>query len=225
MRVTILLLLISVCSFGQTFESSKSGRGYIKDFKDTSYVTVIYLPGSGERGTDLNKIKATAFYKLFYTAYKDKFNFFMPQQTSNFSGWENIINGHPSGANFVREMIAQYGIKKIVVTGHSAGATWETAANLQTLISGFAPVAGRGLSYSKVVLMGKNKIPVNAWHGDKDTAKPNHYAAGVQAINWYKSGGGKPIFNVLVGVGHGSDKIAYKPDSSLKGWIDSLFTK
>jgi len=225
----LLILSLVVCSFvsfGQTnsFEVSASGRKYIKDFKDTSKVTIIYLHGSGQLGTDLNLIKQTPFYKLFYAAYGADYNFFMPQQTKAFSGWENTTFGHPSGAYFVREMIAQYGITKIIVTGHSAGAAWKTATNLQTLIGGFAPVAGRSLDFTATKLMGTNQIPVNAWHGDKDTAAPNNYTAGKQAVSWYKQGGGTNIlFNVLVGVGHGSDSYAYKPTSGLKGWIDMIY--
>lgn len=207
--------------------TTPSGRGYLEDFKSVDKATIIYLHGSGQRGTgsptDLNKIKQVAFFTSFYSNYAADYNFLMPQQFSTFAGWENMINGKTAGADFVLWAKQYYGITKVIPTGHSAGGTWETAAWLQREIGGFAPVAGRGLSYSKVVEFGRNRVPVMAWHGDKDTAKPNDYSGGKQAISWYKTGGGVPIWNVLPGVAHDSDKYAYLPNSGLKEWIDSIY--
>jgi hypothetical protein len=225
MRLTILFLLVSICSFGQVIEKkSISGRPYLVDFKGDQLPTIIYLCGSGEIGS-LSKIKNVAFYTSFYNAFKNDFNFFIPMQYAGLSGWENMINGYTSGGQFTREMIAEYNLTKVVVTGHSAGATWETLAFLQDQIQGFAPVAGRGLSYQLVVNAGRKNIPVNAWHGEKDTAWPNTYTAGKQAcLSWFRdAGNGKPIWNSLPGVGHGSDKIAYATNSGLREWILGLF--
>lgn len=72
---------------------------------------------------------------------------------------------------------------------------------------------------------GKKGVPLNAWHGMNDTATPNTYTAGLQALNWYKAGKGPytPVWNPLSGVGHGSDVYAYDTSSGLKEWIDGLF--
>lgn len=202
---------------------SLSGRKYLSDFKSDSLPTVVYLHGSGQRGTDLEKIKQTPFYKLWYAVFKDDFNFFFPLQSATFAGWENSIGGYPSGAHFVREMITLHTLTKVIVTGHSAGGTGETLAFLQSQIRGFAPCSGRALSYSRIKQCGALDIPVLIHHGTLDTAKPNMYSAGVQMKNWLIEGGGEPEFVSLTGVGHGSDSYAYKPTSRLKAWIDEIF--
>lgn len=213
--------------------AASNNRGYLVDFKDVAKASIFYLHGSGHMGSgseaDLEKVKNCSFFKLFYAAFKDYYNFFFPQQFTGLSGWENMINGKTSGADFVLEMKSLYNLTKLGVTGHSAGATWETAAYLQDannlLIDFFIPVAGRGLSYSKVVDLGRKGLKVNAWHGTKDTTSPNHYAAGYQAcINWFKNGGGGvPVWNALTDVGHNSPDYAYKSTSGLNVWIDSIY--
>lgn len=207
-----------------TQKTSFSGRPYLVDFKGDHLPTIVYLCGSGEIG-NLEKVKNVAFYTSFYNAFKNDFNFFIPMQFAGLSGWENMIGGLTSGGHFTKEMIDEYKLTKVVITGHSAGGTWETLAFLQDQIQGFAPVSGRGLSYDKVVNAGKKNIPVSAWHGEKDTTYPNSFTAGKQAcLNWFRdTGKGTPQWHPLPGVGHGADREAYKTTSGLKEWIQSLF--
>jgi len=205
-----------------TSEKTKAGVQYLSDFKSNDSPTVVYLHGSGQINKTLEAIKSTPFFKLFYTAFKDEFNFFFPLKIGG-SGWEDYKEGKSSGARFILEIIELHKVDKIVPTGHSAGGTWATATSLQGLIKGFAPVAGRALDYKGVLALHGNGVQVNAWHGENDHGFVNNIDDGKQAIKWYKSGGGSPIFNILPGVGHGSDSIAYKPTSGLKAWIDSLF--
>ncbi len=209
----------------ETNEISLSGRKYISDFKSNDLPTILYLHGSGSNDKTLDHIRGCAFYKLFYTAFKSNFNFFFPLQEGGFSGWENKIGGVSSGAYFAKEIIALHGIKNIVPTGHSSGATYATVTTLPGVFKGFIPVAGRSLDYKGTKAMFPNGTMLNAWHGLDDHGSFNNIDDGKQAVEWYKMGGGTPIFHMLEGVGHGSDSIAYKPTSGIKEWIEGLFPK
>lgn len=205
---------------------SKSGRKYISDFKSNDLITVVYLSGSGQIGKPLSALRATPFYKLFYAAFKDKYNFFLPMQYAGSSGWEKKIDGLSSGAHFIQEMIDLHGIDKIVATGHSAGGTYATAISLAGKVKGFAPVAGGSLDIVGTKGMSSKGIQLFATHGDADRGGDkgvNGFAYGSKAVRWYTGGGGKPIFNILPGVGHGSDIYAYKPSFGMAEWFDSLF--
>lgn len=205
---------------------TKSGRKYISDFKSNDLITVVYLSGSGQFGKPLSALRATPFYKLFYSAFKDKYNFFMPMQYAGSSGWEKKIDGLSSGAHFIQEMIDLYGIDKIVVTGHSAGGTYATAISLQGKVKGFAPVAGGSLDINGTKGMSANGIQLFATHGNADKGGDkgvNGFEYGSRAVRWYEAGGGKAIFNILPDVGHGSDIYAYKPSFGMAEWFDSLF--
>lgn len=122
----LIWILLSTQLFSQTARQVPSGRWYWENFIDSTRITIVYLHGSGQMGgtqSDLNKIKQVAFYTKFYAANADEYNIFMPQQYTGFSGWENIVGGVTSGADFVRFIKSHYHVDKVVVTGHSAGAT------------------------------------------------------------------------------------------------------
>ncbi len=237
-KIFLLLFAIAFSSHAQLdtiWRKSPGGKRYIADINDTAKITIIYFAGSGQRGNtyaDLNKMTQVTFWQL-YLNFKNDYNWLWPQQNLSRAGWETRINSFTEGANFVREMKIRYNLRRVIVTGHSMGATWETPADLQKEIIGFMPVAGRHLSQNKVVQMGKYRIPVSGWHGKLDTNttnNPNTITNGRKAINAYKLGGGLPEWNELDGVAHGSDVVAYKvttvagvKTTPLVTWIKKLF--
>lgn len=218
--------LMSLTSLGQVPKVTPSGVKYIESFIDTSKITIIYLSGAGQRGTNLDMLESTAFYTKFYQANKGAYNFFIPQQTTNSYSWIYPFrpNGEAYAVEFIRHIMKTYSIKKKpVITGHSMGSPWAIAPLMLNELSGICVVSGSG-DYKQVIELGKTKIPIIAYHGTYDNATPNTYTNGLKAVSWYEGASGiKVDWHPLVGVGHGADVYAYAANSGFKEWIDKLF--
>jgi len=166
------------------------------------------------------------FYK-WYQNFKDQFNFFIPQhpKTSYSWVWPYCQDGTAYGVEFIRWIEKTYSLdpKRVILTGHSAGSPYSTAELMPDELGAIAAVSTSS-SYKGAVMLGQIKMPLIAWHGEKDFTEPNTFKAGYNAcINWYqKTGGGSPVWIPIPNVGHGADVYAYA-GNTLKDWIDNLF--
>ncbi len=140
-----------------------------KDYEESSnkFPLLIFLHGSGERGTDLDKVKFHGPPKLISEGKEFPFIVVSPQCPEG--RWWQI-----SELNFLLdELIAELkiDINRIYLTGLSMGGygTWAWAEYAPDRFAAIAPVCGGGnpLTISKI-----GKMPVWAFHGAKDFVVP-----------------------------------------------------
>ena len=170
--------------------------GYKLD-SDQRWPLVLFLHGSGERGTNIEKLALHGPPKLIKAGKQFPFIMIAPQC--------------PGGRWFrVAELVAlldhveaQYLVDpdRIYVTGLSMGGfgTFQLAAAIPHRLAAVAPICGGGAVQTASLF--KN-LPVWAFHGDADTAVPMQRSKEmVDAIN---AAGGHAKLTIYPGVGHDS---------------------
>jgi len=210
---------------------SVRGRGYL-EYLPPGYATstnlypcIIFLHGSGERGngtTEINKVTAQGTPKFIknganmcftVNGVTECFIVLSPQQTTNRWGWQGDV------IPYIQDMLAVYRIDpdRLYITGLSMGGdgSWDTsydAANDPNFIAAMAPVSCKG-DYNKAKTTAARKIPVWAFHGDKDTTVP--ISDGQRPVNGMLSVAANPapVFTLVAGGTHSGstwDKV-YSP--------------
>ena len=182
--------------------------------KHTKRPLIIFLHGKGQRGHSINKLKVPGPVEF---ANKNDFNFIViaPQCLVDKSGngkWDlNDID------HLLEHAKATYTVdpKRIYMTGQSMGGfgTWRYAAENPTKLAAIAPVCGGGDPR-----MGKKygKLPIWAFHGDKDTIVP--LSASERMVNAVKKAGGNAKLTIFEGVKHNSWVNAYA-EKKLYSWF------
>jgi predicted peptidase len=168
---------------------------------DKKWPLLVFLHGSGERGDNLNRVKAHGPPKL---AEKKDMEFIVasPQCPSGRRWKPKTIVG------MIDEVTAKHAVDKtrIYLTGLSMGGfgTWATAAEYPKKFAAIAPVCGGGkVEWAKKY----GKLPIWNFHGDKDGAVPvSRSRIMVEAI---KKTGGKVKYTEYPGVGHNSWNATY----------------
>ncbi|HYG19111.1 MAG TPA: gliding motility-associated C-terminal domain-containing protein [Ohtaekwangia sp.] len=194
------------------------GRGYLEYLPpgyDTStelYPCIIFLHGSGERGTgtasQLAKVANNGppkhvknGHKMCFTvAGKTECFIVLSPQTNDWSWKFDVVP-------FVQYALETYRIDpdRIYLTGLSMGGegTWLGASyadNEPNYFAALGVMCGRAGGPDGCNVQNK-KVAVWAFHGDNDTAIP--IAAGLRPVNGMKGCGGNPIWTVYAGVSHG----------------------
>ena len=162
---------------------------------------LVFLHGRGERGDNLNRVKAHGPPKF---AEKKDMDFIVasPQCPSRSKWTPKIIVG------MIDEVSAKHSVDKtrIYLTGLSMGGfgTWATAAEYPKKFAAVAPICGGGkVEWAKKY----GKLPIWNFHGDKDGAVPVTLSRTmVEAI---KKAGGNVTYTEYPGVGHNSWNKAY----------------
>ncbi len=177
------------------------------------YPTIIFLHGSGTRGTDPNVLLGNAYFehttKLGYDAVT-----FAPQCHSDswFDLHEQLMDfaEFVSSCDFVDE-------NRVYLMGASMGgyATWQLAISRPDLFAAIVPICGGGTYWNACRLCG---MGVWAVHGAKDDAVfPEESVKMVDAIN---ASGGNARLTMLENVGHGSWDFAYS-SREIHDWMFS----
>jgi poly(3-hydroxybutyrate) depolymerase len=209
-----------------TSKETPFGRAYREYSAHADKPILIYLHGAGERGTNPDVIDRVGFVKNFVPANSENFTILAPQQTSNYNGWiGNPFDEKHDDVEFMlwaRENYSSDG--RLYLTGHSMGGegVWKTACLYPDIITAFVVSAGGGYNYNLTRNLGAIGLPGRSYHGDKDTSQ-NSYSRGVQAVNWYKAGGGADILTTYAGAGHGIDSRVYA-EADLASWMLSQGT-
>ena len=160
---------------------------------------IIFLHGSGERGTDIKKVGVHGIPKIAKKTEGFKFIGVSPQcLRAEKARW--LTEDLDILLDYV---LKTYKVdkKKIYLTGLSMGGygTWAWAAKRPDVFAAAAPICGGGnpADASKY-----GKLPIWVFHGDKDRAvKIEKSQVMVDAI---KKAGGNIKFTVYPGVGHDS---------------------
>lgn len=203
----------------QKAKMSPDGRGYLEylpaDYANTTeqYPAIIFLHGSGERGTgsptDLAKVTANGppkhiknGHKMCFTVNGKQECFIVLSPQTNEWSWKYDV------VPFVKYALAAYRIDptRVYVTGLSMGGegTWFAAAmedNAPNLFAAIAPMCGRA-AVSDGTSVANKRLAVWAFHGDADASIP--LAAGQRPITGMTNANANPapIFTIYPGGGH-----------------------
>jgi predicted peptidase len=137
--------------------------------KDTTvkWPLIVFLHGGGERGTNLNKVKATGPLRYIATGKKLPFVILSPQIRPEQYWDPEVVIG------LLNEIIKTYRIdtERIYLTGLSIGGlgTWETSIKYPEKFAAIAPVSGWG---DPKQLWKISHTPVWIFHGAKDQVVP-----------------------------------------------------
>jgi predicted esterase len=179
--------------------------------KDTSkmWPLMVFLHGSGEAGSDIEKVKMHGPPKLIEQGKQYPFIVVSPQAPEN-EGWEPQVI-----IRMIRGLQSKYKIDKerIYLTGLSMGGfgTWNIASKFPSVFAAIAPVCGGG---DTTQVMKLKHLPVWCFHGAKDdVVNPEQSYRMVRALK---------KFNPDV-------KLTVYPDAKHDSWTatynnDSLYT-
>ncbi|MEG1981047.1 MAG: alpha/beta hydrolase-fold protein [Clostridia bacterium] len=185
-----------------------------KNYKEgTSYPLVIYLHGSGERGTDINTVANISLPKFAKNGKKYPFYLIAPQINEN-EEWRFQID---KLNKFLDYLIEHYNVNKnqIYLTGNSLGGigSWYWAEESGERFAAVVPVCGYGDLDKADKLV---DIPIWAFHGARDKAvDPN---STIDMVNKINSLGGNAKKTIYKNVQHNAWDYAYK-DEKLFDWL------
>lgn len=172
---------------------------------------LIFLHGSGERGTDLEKVKVHGppMWAARGTAYP---LILVSPQLEAGATWSPERLHKLLGALKARLHVDP---QRCLGTGLSLGGhgMWNWASAYPRDLAAIAPVCGFG-DPAKVAAM--RDVPVRAYHGDADTVVP--LARQQACVDALLAAGGKASFTIYPGVGHDSWTPAYQ-DPELLPWL------
>ncbi len=215
----------SVTKSGQTakvFTSDTSSMQYLlylpKNYQEekSAFPLMMFLHGSGERGSDIELVKMHGPPKLVD---KKDFPFIIisPQCPAG-QRWDiELLN------ELLDDIISKYNVDKsrIYLTGLSMGGygTWAFASKYPEKFAAIAPICGGGDPGNVVKI--KN-IPVWVFHGAKDSAVP--LARSEEMVKALRKAGGFVTFTVYPVAGHDSWTETYN-NKALYEWFLNFIEK
>jgi predicted peptidase len=156
---------------------------------------IIFLHGSGERGSDLNKVKTWGPPAI---AEKDPAFPFMvvsPQVPEGEWWHARLLKG------MIDDVLAKYNVdrSRVYLTGLSMGGygAWDLAISYPQYFAAVAPICGGG---NTIRIRQMKDVPTWAFHGLKDDAVPEQESARMVAA--LKAAGGNVQYTVLPEAGH-----------------------
>ena len=185
--------MFDVCFFKNMQYVVKYPEKYDENKK---YPVILFLHGSGSRGTDAYKMCKNDFFVV--TEYLESFDFVtvapMCHEDTWFDIWETLREFALSLPDF-----SFCDPKRIYAIGPSMGgyATWQIGMSLPWLFAAIVPICGGGMYWNAGRL--KN-VPVWAFHGGEDTlVLPEESEKMVAAVN---ACGGEAMLSIYEGVRH-----------------------
>ncbi len=172
--------------------------GYDRE-DDAKWPLLLYLHGSGERGSNIELLKKNGMPKVLEDKTDLPLVVVSPQCPEN-SWW--ILQLQDLKV-FIDNITEQYRIDKtrIYLTGLSMGGygTWHLAMAYPDKFAAIAPICGGGMSWNAGVL---KDLPVWAFHGARDTIVP--LIESENMVNALKKCGGNVNFTVYPEAEHDS---------------------
>lgn len=156
---------------------------------------IVFLHGSGERGTDLDKVKAWGPPAIVEKDRDFPFMVVSPQIPEG-QWWDAYLL-----KSMLDDVLKRYNVdpKRVYLTGISMGGygVWDLASRYPEYFAAVAPICGGGIAR----LAGRMKdIPVWAFHGLKDDAVPEQESA--RMVEALKAQGGNVKYTMLPEAGH-----------------------
>ncbi len=173
---------------------------------------IIFLHGSGERGTDLNKVKAWGPPAIVEKDPAFPFMVVSPQAPDGEWWHANLLKG------MIDEVLAKYNVdrSRVYLTGMSMGGygAWDLAIQYPRYFAAIAPVCGGG----NTLRIGQLKdVPTWVFHGKKDQSVPEQESARMVAA--LKAAGGDVTYTMLADGGHADAWIHAYGDAGLFEWF------
>ena len=182
-----------------------------KSQKKQEFPLLIFLHGSGERGTDINKVKAWG--PPSFVDQRPDFPFIVISPQCPEGQWWNIDDLN----TLLTKLLKKYRIDpdRVYLTGLSMGGfgTWNWASAYPGRFAAIAPVCGGG---EEIFADRIRDIPVWAFHGQEDPVVPVKRT--IDMVEAVKKHGGDARMSIYPGVGHDSWKKAYA-DEELYKWL------
>jgi predicted peptidase len=155
------------------------------------------LHGIGERGADIEKVKADGIPRILQSKPEFPFVVVSPQCPDDTMWWDH----HETLKSMLEELVSRYLVdpNRMYLTGKSMGGfgTWSFAMAYPDLFAAIAPICGGGVLENAGRL---ERLPVWAFHGADDPFVPvAHSQSMVDAV---RARGGDVRFTVYEGVGH-----------------------
>ena len=177
-----------------------------------SWPLMIFLHGAGERGSDLEQVKAWGPPKRVENEVDFPFVLVSPQcPRGQFWNTDHLLQ-------LVQATIETHNVDpdRVYLTGLSMGGygSWALAAEAPELFSAVAPICGGGDPRTADQL---KDLPIWVFHGDDDGVVP--LSESKKMVDAVKEVGGENIkFTIYEGVGHDSWIQAYD-DDALYQWL------
>jgi len=172
---------------------------------------LIFLHGSGERGTELDKVKVHGppMWAARGRAYP---LVLVSPQLEDGATWEPARLHRLLLALQARLHVEP---RRSLVTGLSLGGygAWNWACTYPDDLAGIAPVCGFG---NPGAVAAMRKVPVRGYHGDADVGVP--VSAHQACVDALRAAGGQATLTIYPGVGHDSWTPAYQ-DPELLPWL------
>lgn len=184
-------------------------RGYLASRH--AWPLVVFLHGSGERGTDLDRVKVHGPPRHAAAGRDYPFILCSPQL-------EQGQRWNPDTLHALLPALQarlRIDATRTTATGLSLGGhgVWTWAATHPQDLAGIAPVCGFG---DPAIVCRGRAVPVRAYHGDADTVVP--LAEQQACVDALRACGGEVSFTVYPGVGHDAWTPAYD-DPGLVPWL------
>lgn len=183
-------------------------EGYEKQEK---WPLLLFLHGSGERGSDLNRVKVHGPPKLIEEGRKLPFIVVSPQCPAE-TRWHAL-----ELSRLLDEIVEKYQVDedRICVTGLSMGGfgTWALATHTPERFAAIVPVCGGG---DRQFAKGLKSLPTWVFHGKLDKAVPVERS--IEMVEAMKKAGGDPKLTIYPEAGHDSWTETYN-SPELYEWI------
>ena len=160
------------------------------------YPVIVFLHGSGSRGTNIYRLKQNDFFETVaaYGAFPFIVAAPLCHENSWFDLWEHVLG-------MTDELTAQpfCDCERVYVMGVSMGgyAAWQLAMSRPYLFAALVPICGGGMCWNASRV---RRIPIWAHHGEKDPLVPlREGEAIVGAVN---AAGGNARLTVYPDMGH-----------------------
>ncbi len=173
---------------------------------------LVFLHGAGERGSDPELVKKHGPPRLAGKS-KEMDSFYMIAPQCPAGRWWDIQAVKALIARTVAD--APVDSKRIYITGISMGGygTWALLKDSPSLMAAAVPICGAGDPSSVAAF---SKVPVWAFHGDKDEAVP--VKGSIDMVEALKKEKGNVKLTIYPGVGHDSWTRTYE-NPELYSWL------
>jgi predicted peptidase len=156
---------------------------------------IVFLHGSGERGTDIEKVKAWGPPAIAEKNGDFPFMVVSPQLAEGESWHALALKG------MLDEVLAKYNVDKrrVYLTGLSLGGygAWDLASRYPDYFAAVAPICGGGIARTVGAM---RAVPTWVFHGKLDDAVPEEESA--RMVDALKAAGGNVKYTMLPEAGH-----------------------